>query len=71
MKAKNILVSRMMFHITVLSPRPQERKEGTLAHLFQWLFLNMPRVRFSNLGFLKILAQGKSQLQSQIAFFQN
>lgn len=51
MKAKNTLVSGMMFHITVLHLRPRERKEGTVAHLFQWLFLNMLRVRFSNSGF--------------------
>lgn len=74
MKATSILVSRMMFHITVLRLRPQEREEGTLAHLFQWLFLNMLRVRFSNSGFLRVrnLAQTKTKhpLQSQTAFLE-
>lgn len=64
MRAQSILVSRMMFHITVLTPGPQERKEGTLAQLFQWLLLNVLRLRFSDSGFLrvKVLAQTKSWL---------
>lgn len=49
---------------------PKRGKRETLVHLFQWLFLNLLRVKISNSGFLrvKILAKVESQLQSQIAF---
>lgn len=69
LKTKNIFVFRMTSYITVLRLTPWERKKETLAHLFQRLFLNRLRDLFSNSGFLKTLAQIKSELQSQIACF--
>ena len=50
MKAKSVLVSRRMFHTTVLSQTPGDG-EGTVAQLFRWLFFSMLRDRFSNSAF--------------------
>lgn len=59
LKAKSILVSRMVFHAPVLGPTPQ--REGKDSYSFPAVFLNMFEVKFFSSGFLR----GKSWHRSR------